>query len=250
MYAITILLSWQHNDYIGHLSRHIWHQATVSVPSHRWHAHLYRCIALSMISQQLCKSSHLAHIWYHTQSTSHHIHTIWHKWSCLMTSHTWHSWHQISSLWHDIHSLGHQIALCMASSSLYLTSRPLYLCHHKHPIDDITATTWKVLYPVYLWHHIPYVFDKKSTKYCFTTLCVDVTTLGICVTSFALQMTSHPFYHTKRQYLWCHIQVSYNITPTLSDIAPTVSLSSQPLHWYHTHFWMTSPPPSVWHHIH
>ena len=32
-----------------------------------------------------------------------------------------------------------------------------------------------------------------------------------------------------------------------SDIAPTVSLSSQPLQWYHTNFWMTSHPPSVWH---
>ena len=35
----------------------------------------------------------------------------------------------------------------------------------------------------------------------------------------------------------------------VSDIAPTESLSSQPLHWYHTHFWMTSHPPSVWHPI-
>ena len=33
----------------------------------------------------------------------------------------------------------------------------------------------------------------------------------------------------------------------VSDIAPTVSLSSQPLHWCNTHFWMTSHPPSLWH---
>ena len=33
----------------------------------------------------------------------------------------------------------------------------------------------------------------------------------------------------------------------VSDIAPTVSLSSQPLHWCNTNFWMTSHPPSVWH---
>ena len=36
--------------------------ATVSVSSHRWHTHLYRCIALSKTSQQVCKSSHLAHV--------------------------------------------------------------------------------------------------------------------------------------------------------------------------------------------
>ena len=49
----------------------------------------------------------------------------------------------------------------------------------------------------------------------------------------------------------------YDVTSTsritstpVSDIAPTVSLSSKPLHWYHTHFWMTSHPPSLWHHMH
>ena len=36
--------------------------ATVSVSSHRWHTHLYRGIALLMPSQQVCKSSHLAHV--------------------------------------------------------------------------------------------------------------------------------------------------------------------------------------------
>ena len=73
--------------------------------------------------------------------------------------------------------------------------------------------------------------------------------LGICVTSFALQMTSHPLYHTKPEYLWCHMHFRLDITTPVSDIAPTVSLSSQPLHWYHTHFWMTSHPPSVCHHM-
>ena len=83
--------------------------------------------------------------------------------------------------------------------------------------------------------------------YDIRTLCVDDTTLSICVTSFALQMTSHPLYHTKPQYLWFHIHFRHDITPPVSDIAPTVSLSSQPLHWYHNHFWMTSHPASVWH---
>ena len=145
----------------------------------------------------------------------------------------------------------------MTSSPLYLTSRPLYLCHHTHPINDITATTWKELHPVQLWHHIPYFFDKISTKYDITTLCVDVTPIGIRVTCFALQMISHPLYHNNQQYLWCHIHFRHDITPPVSDIAPTVSLSSQPLQWYHTHFWMTSHPPSmlypmryIKHHIH
>ena len=36
--------------------------ATVSVSSRRWHTHLYRCIALSVTSKQVCMSSHLAHV--------------------------------------------------------------------------------------------------------------------------------------------------------------------------------------------
>ena len=139
----------------------------------------------------------------------------------------------------------------MTSSPLYLSSRPLHLCHHTKPIDDITATTWKVLHAVYLWYRIPYVFDKISTKYDITTLCVDVTTLGICLTSFALQMTLHPLYHTKQRYLWCHIpfthhitrlyqtlhplnlchhNLSTDITPLLNDITPTFCVTSYALY--------------------
>ena len=129
--------------------------ATVSVSSHRWHRLLFRCIALLMTSQQVCKSSHLAYMWHHTHSKSHHIQNLWHQWSCFMTPKTLYSCHNISSVWHHIHSLGHLTTLWMTSSPLYLTSRPLYLCHHTHPIDDITATIWMVSHPVYLWHLIP-----------------------------------------------------------------------------------------------
>ena len=91
--------------------------ATVSVSSHRSHTPLYWCIALLMTSQKVCNSSHLAHVWHHTQSTSRHIHTIWHEWSCIMTSHTLNSWHQIFSL----------------------TSYPLFRTSH-HVMYDIKST--------------------------------------------------------------------------------------------------------------
>ena len=130
-----------------------------------------------------------------------------------MTSHTRNSWHQIFSLWYHIHFLRHHTTLCMTSSPLNRSSRRLHLCHHTQPIDDITATTCKVLHAVYLWYHIPYVFDNISTKYDITTLCVDVTTFGICLTSFALQLISHPLCHTKQRYLWCHFHFMHHITP-------------------------------------
>ena len=63
-------------------------------------------------------------------------------------------------------------------------------------------------------------------------------------------MTLHPLYHNTTQYFWYHIHLRHDITPPVSDTAPTVSFSSKPSHWYHTHFWMTSHSPSVWLHMH
>ena len=123
----------------------------------------------------------------------------------------------------------------MTSSLIYLTSLSLYLSHHTHPIDDITATICMNSHPVDLWHHIHYIYDIICTKY-------DITTLVICMTSFALQMKMHPLYHTKPQYLWCHIHFRHDNTAPVSDITPTISMSSYHLHWHITHFCMTSHP--------
>ena len=145
-------------------------------------------------------------------------------------------------MWHHINNLEHHTTLCMASGPLYLTSLPLYLCHHTHPIDDITATICMTSHPVYLWYHIHYIYDIISTKYDITTLCVDDTTLSLCMTSFAMQMTTHPLYHTKPQYLWCHIYFRHYNSAPVSDITPNISMSSDHLHWHLTHFCMTSHP--------
>ena len=63
-------------------------------------------------------------------------------------------------------------------------------------------------------------------------------------------MTLHTLYHTTLQYLWCHIHFRHDITHPVSDIAPTVYLWPQAPQWYQTHFWLTSHPLSVWHHMH
>ena len=158
-------------------------------------------------------------------------------------------WHHVHYIWNHIHSLWHHAILFMTSSPLYLTShplyvtlRPLYLGNHTHSINDITATVYMISHTVYLWQPTHYIYDIISTMHDNTTLCVVDIRLGICVISFALQMISRPLYHTKPPYLWCHIHFRHGITTTVSDIAPTVSLSSQPLHWYHTHFSVTSYP--------
>ena len=140
-------------------------------------------------SQPLCLKSHPLYLCHHTQW----INFI--KPSVCMTSQPLCVWHHMHYLWHHIHSLGHHTTLCMTSDPLYLTSLPLYLCHHTHPINDITATVCMTSHPVYPWHHIYYIYDIISTKYDITTLYVYDATPGICMTSFALQMTTHPLYH-------------------------------------------------------
>ena len=158
--------------------------------------------------------------------TSYALHVTWYP--QFRTSH--HFMYDIRSTLSDL------------SSTVSLSSHPPYWWYHSHYLYDLT--------PSYLWHHIHYIYDIVSTKYGITTLCVDDTTLIICMTSFALQMTMHLLYHTKLQYLWFHIPSRHDITPTVSDITPTVSLSSQPLQWYHTQLYMISNPPYVWHHMH
>ena len=165
------------------------------------------------------------------------------KRSECMSSQYLYVWHHTHYIWHHIHSLWHH-------ATLFKTSSPLYLCNHTHSTNYITATICMISHTVYMWHPIHYIYGIISSMYDNTTLCVLDTTLGICVTSIALQMISHTLFHTKPQYLWCHIHFRHDITPTISDTAPSVSLSSQPLHWYHTHFFMTSYPLYMWHHMH
>ena len=128
------------------------------------------------------------------------------------------------------------------SNPLYLTSRPVYMGHHTQSISDITDTIYMTSHPVYLWYHIHYIYDIISSKYYITTLCVDVTTLGIGLTYFALQMTSHQLYHNKQRNLWCHIHFTHHITPLYQTF--------HPLYLVHHNFSTDITPTFEWHHTH
>ena len=173
-------------------------------------------------SQPLGLTSHPVYLCHHT----HWINFI--KPSVCMTSQPLSVWHHMHYMWYHIHNLVHHTTLCMTSCPLYMTSFPLYLCHHTHPINDITASICITSHTVYLCHHIHYIYDIISTKYDITTFCVDDTTLGICMTYFALQKATHPLYHTKPQYLWCHIHFRQDNTAPVSDITATVSVVITP----------------------
>ena len=129
-----------------------------------------------------------------------------------------------------------------------MTSQPLNM--KPHPVCRTTYTLHMRHYSHYLCPHTHCI--KNITP----TLCI--TTLAICVASFALYKTSHPHFMTSDHRVFL-------VTPTILDIVSTVSVSSPPLYWwYHTNciFEITSAiihdiisilydmKATVWHHNH
>ena len=119
--------------------------ATVSVSSHRWHTHLYRCIPLSMTSQQVCKSSHLAHL-AHITSHSHSMTSMIMFYDITNTAFMTLDLLYMTS--HPLFRTSHHFMYDIKSAVSDLTSTVSVSSHH--PIDDITATIWMVSHPVYL----------------------------------------------------------------------------------------------------
>ena len=195
-------------------------------------------------SQPMCLTSPPLYLCHHTQW----INFI--KPSVCMTTQSLCVWHHMHFMLHHIHNLEHHTSLCMTSGPFYLTSLPLYLCHHTHPIDDITATICMTSHPVYLWCHTYYIYDIISTKYDITTLCVDATfgmydivctindnapTLSHQTTVF---MMSHPLQADQHSPCIRHCtHCIYVITPSalpshplLYDITPTFFVTSYELY--------------------
>ena len=155
---------------------------------------------------------------------------------------------------HQVHYIvPHIHCICVITPTLSMILQPLYgcICVITPTLSmNITATLWMISHPVIMWRPIHYIYYILLTLYDIKTVCVDYTTLDIYMTSFAIRKTSHPLYHKKPQYLWCHIHFRHDIKSTVSDMTPIVSLSSQTFHWYHTHFCVTSNPLCVRHHMH
>ena len=139
---------------------------------------------------------------------------------------------------------------------------------------------------LYLWHHTLYVYDistlygitnfvmRTQTLCKFTATMSDITTTlsvssqpldqfyqtqcmyditaTMCMTSYALHVTTHPQCKTSYPFM-------YDIRSTLSDLTSTVFLSLNPSYrWYHSHYiyeltssiFVTSHPLYLWHNIH
>ena len=111
-----------------------------------------------------------------------------------------------------------------------------YIINHVHCICVITPTLSMISQPLYIWYHFQYMGENLST---------------IFLTSYPLCLTTQPWVLITPHlaYVWhhlcysrCHIHFRHDNTARVSDITPTISMSSYHLHWHLTHFCMTSHP--------
>ena len=157
----------------------------------------------------------------------HHIHYVWQHNTVCCWCHTWH--------------------MCdIICNTDYITSTLSYITSC---ICVVIPTLSMILQPAYVWYHIEYtcyiLYTIFMTSYplCMTTQhCVLLLPHGICVTSFALQMISHPLYHAKWQYLWFHMASGMTSHPLYEK--------SHPLYLCHHNLSTDIIPTFGWHHTH
>ena len=141
MYASTILLSWQHNDYTWDLSHHIWH-----------HSH---CIC---VITQMARTSVSMHHSIDDITTS--VYNV--TFGTRMASHS----HFMTSMimFYDITNTAF-----MTSDFFSMTSHPLFRKSHHFMYDinstlsDLTSTVSVSSNPSYRWHHSHYMNGITSS---------------------------------------------------------------------------------------
>ena len=153
MYAITILFSWQHNDYT-------WHLTTILAPKPQYLCHhtngTHICINVSQYR------------WHHNKCVSHHTwHTYWVwlgmiSYPIYITSYS----HFMTSMimFYDITNTA-----LMTSVLLYMTSHPLFRTSHhimydsNYTVSDLRSTVSVSSHPLYWWHHSHYLDGITSS---------------------------------------------------------------------------------------
>ena len=152
-----------------------------------------------------------------------------------MISHSLYVWHHtMPYLWH--HTLDvYDISTLSGITYSVMTTQPL--CNFTAPMSDITPTVS--------------VSSHKLDQF-YQTQCMYDITATMCMTSYAIHVTSHPQFRTSHHFM-------YDIRSPLSNLTSTVSLSPhQPYQWYHSPYMydltssisVTSHPLYLWHNIH
>ena len=194
------------------------------------------------------RATYTLNMWHHSHYLCHHTHCIdYSTLTLFMTSHSPHVWHP---------------CIIQDITSSHIDLKPPFWGHHTHYIIHrvhcICVITSTLSQALYIWYHIQYMWDILSTIFmisyslCMTTQpCELITPHSAYVWHHLHYRRRHiQLYHTKPQSSWLYIHFRHDITPPVTEITAALSLSSQPLHWYHTHFCMTSHPLYVWQHMH
>ena len=123
------------------------------------------------------------------------------------------------------------------SHSPYLTSQPLYLCHHTDGTHRCIAVS------LYWWHHnkcvsnhtwhtydiIPNLIPSHSHYMTWMIMFYDIPYTEFMTSDF-LSLTSYPLFRTSHHFI-------YDIKSTVSVLRSTASVSSHPTYrWHHSQY--------------
>ena len=112
----------------------------------------------------------------------------------------------------------------MTSHPLYLTWYPLYLCHHIHCIDDITATQFLRSHPLYMMTSYPFYMTSQPLIVCHHTNSFNNITPFACRISNPLYVKYHTLYKEPHPYLVISHHIIYVITCTVFITSPSLYL--------------------------
>ena len=199
---------------------------TNSVGHHRWHRYAIICTILDILSTLYDKSAQYS--WYHMHYIWHVIYCVWYQinYMCDIT--------QCLYLWHHALYVYNISTLYNITHSVMTTQ---LLCNFTATMSDITPTVSVSSHPVDQFYQTKCMYDITGTMF---------------MTSYTLQVTSHPQFRTSHHFM-------YDIRSTLSDLTSTVSLLSHPPYQcYYSHYMyeltssisVTSHPLYLWQNIH
>ena len=152
---------------------------------------------------------------------------------CMISLHYMYDIKQCLYLWH--HTLYvYDISTLYGITHSFMTTQPL--CNFTDTMSDVKPTLSVSSHPVDQFYQTQCRYDMKAT---------------MCMTSYALHVTSHSQFRTSHNFM-------YDIRSTLSDLTSTLSLSSHPPYWWYQNHYMydltssisvTSYPLYLWHNI-
>ena len=159
-------------------------------PHYIWH----RVNCICVITSTVLMISHQLYFWDHIRYNSwHHIHCIWHDshWICAITPTRSMISHPIY-VWHHTHYMYNIISPIWGITPIFYQITPHYVWYHMHCVLDITpsisdntSTLSLSSRPVYQLYHTNSLYDITHT------LCM--TSLSVCMTSHEHFMVSHPY---------------------------------------------------------